>query len=93
MQIISSAGFIQRKLANLKLRFTKNYINEIFGEKSGNVKVKGLLNSESQDEYVSEWNILEKIWLNREKRSCKFGSYLRKHKKQKWLRINSSFRL
>ena len=33
MQIISSAGFIQRKLADLKLRFTKSYINEIFGEK------------------------------------------------------------
>ena len=28
---------------------------------------------------------LEKIWLNREKGSDKFVSYLRKHKKPKWL--------
>ena len=49
------------------------------------MKVKGLLDSEPQEEYESEWKRLEKIWLNREKGSDKFVSYLRKHKKQKWL--------
>ena len=37
--------------------------------------------SESQEEYESEWKRLKKIWLNREKRSDKFVSYLQKHKK------------
>ena len=82
---IHSKDNVKRKLADLKLRFTKSYINKVFGEKSGNVKVKGLLDSESQEEYESEWKRLEKIWLNREKGSDKFVSYLRKHKKQKWL--------
>ena len=71
----------QEEASYLKLRFTKSYINEIFGEKSGNVKVKGLLDSESQEEYESEWKRLENIWLNREKGSDKFVSYLRKNKK------------
>ena len=82
---IHSKGNAKRKLADLKLRITKNYINEIFGEKSGNVKIKGLLDSELQEEYESEWNRLEKIWLNKEKGSDKFVSYLEKHKKRKWL--------
>ena len=51
---IHSKDNVEKKLAYLKLRFTKSYINEIFGEKSGNVKVKGLLDSESQEEYESE---------------------------------------
>ena len=71
----------QEEASYLKLRFTKSYINEIFGEKSGTVKVKGLLDSESQEEYESEWKRLENIWLNREKGSDKFVSYLRKNKK------------
>ena len=78
---IHSKDNVKRKLADLKLRFTKSYINEIFGKKSGDVKVKGLLDSEPQEEYESEWKRLEKIWLNREKRSDKFVSYLQKHKK------------
>ena len=41
--------------------------------------------SESQEEYESEWKRLEKIWLNRERRSDKFASYLQTHKKQRWL--------
>ena len=82
---IHSKDNVKRRLADLKLRFTKNYINEIFGEKSGNLKIKGLLDSESQEEYESEWNRLEKIWLNREKGSDKFVSYLQKHKKENWL--------
>ena len=45
------------------------------------MKVKGLLDSESQEEYESEWKRLENIWLNREKGSDKFVSYLRKNKK------------
>ena len=49
------------------------------------MKVKGLLDSKSQEEYESEWKRLKKIWLNREKGSDKFVSYLQKHKKQKWL--------
>ena len=49
------------------------------------MQVKGLLDPESQEEYESEWKRLEKIWLNREKGRDKFVSYLRKHKKQKWL--------
>ena len=53
---IHSKDNVKRKPADLKLRFTKNYIKEICGEKSGNVKVKGLLDSESQEEYESEWN-------------------------------------
>ena len=40
---IHSKNYVKRKLADLKLRFTKKYSNKIFGEKSGNVKVKGLL--------------------------------------------------
>ena len=48
---IHSKDNVKRKLADLKLRFTKSYINEIFGEKSGNVQVKGLSDSESQEEY------------------------------------------
>ena len=51
---IHSKDNVKRKLADLKLRFTKSYINKVFGEKSGNVKVKGLLDSESQEEYESE---------------------------------------
>ena len=82
---IHSKDNVTRKLADLKLRFPKSYINEIFGEKSGNVEVKGLLDSESQEEYESEWKRLKKIWLNREKGSNKLVSYLRKHKKEKWL--------
>ena len=82
---IHSRDNVTRKLVDLKLRFPKSYINKIFREKSRNVKVKGLLDSESQDEYESEWKRLEKIWWNREKGSNKLVSYLRKHKKQKWL--------
>ena len=82
---IHSKDNVKSKLADLKLRFTKSYINEIFGKKSGNLKVKGLLDCESQEEYESGWKCLEKIWLNREKGSDKFVSYLRKHKKQKQL--------
>ena len=48
---IHSKDNVKRKLGDLKLRFTKSYINEIFGEKSGNVQVKGLSDSESQEEY------------------------------------------
>ena len=59
----------------------RKFVSVFLGEKSGNVKVKGLLDSESQEEYESEWKRLEKIWLNREKGSDKFVSYLRKHKK------------
>ena len=85
MQIISSGGFIQKTMSRgsqlPKTKIYKSYINEIFGEKSGNVKVKGLLDSESQEEYESEWKRLENIWLNREKGSDKFVSYLRKNKK------------
>ena len=88
---IHSKDNVKRKLADLKLRFPKSYINEIFGEKRGNVKVKGLLDSESQEEYESEWKRVEKIWLNREKGSNKFVSYLRKHKKQKWLELMVHF--
>ena len=82
---INSKDNVKSKLADLKLRFSRSYINEILGEKSGNMKVKGLLDSKSQEEYESEWKHLEKIWLNREKGSDKFVSYLRKHKKQKRL--------
>ena len=82
---IHSKDNVKRKLADLKLRFSGSYINEILGEKSGNMKVKGLLDSKSQEEYESEWKRLKKIWLNREKGSDKFVSYLQKHKKQKWL--------
>ena len=82
---IHSKDNVKRKLADLKLRFSGSYINEILGEKSGNMKVKGLLDSKLQEEYESEWKRLKKIWLNREKGSDKFVSYLQKHKKQKWL--------
>ena len=51
---IHSKDNVKRKLADLKLRFTKSYISEIFGKKSGNLKVKGLLDSESQEGYESE---------------------------------------
>ena len=64
--------------------YKKLYQRDIWRE-SGNVKVKGLLHSKLKEEYESEWKHLKKIWLNREKRSDKFVSYLRKHKKQKWL--------
>ena len=47
------------------------------------MKVKGLLDTESQEQYESEWRRLGKIWLNREKASDKFISYLQKHKQQK----------
>ena len=51
---IHSKDNVKRKLADLKLRFTKSYISEIFGKKSGNLKVKGLLDSESEEGYESE---------------------------------------
>ena len=82
---------VKRKLSDLQRRFVKRYIDEIFGEKSGNVKVKGLLHTKSQEEYESEWKCLEKIWLNREKVSDKFVSYLRKHKNAKLVRTNGLF--
>ena len=40
----------KRKLTDLKLRFPKSYINEIFGEEIGNVKVKGLSEEKSMSQ-------------------------------------------
>ena len=78
---IHSKDNVKRKLTDLKQISKKLHQWNIWGEK-WNVKVKGLLYSESKEEYESESKRLKKIWLNREKGNEKFVSYLRKHKKQ-----------
>ena len=61
---------------------SREFINEIFGVKSGDVKVKGLVDCSSSEEFDQEYNRLVVIWKSRNKGE-EFIKYMDAYKKQK----------
>ena len=52
------------------------YMEEIFGKKSGNIKIKGLLDCFEENEFVAEWKNLEEKWKMRRVEGYQFLKYL-----------------
>ena len=59
----------------------KIYINEIFGVKVGETKIKGLLDCTSKKDFEKQYQKLKKIWETRPN-DKKFVSYIEKNKIQ-----------
>ena len=59
----------------------KIYINEIFGVKVGETKIKGLLDCTSKKDFEKQYQKLKKIWETRPNGE-KFVSYIEKNKIQ-----------
>ena len=55
------------------------YIKEIFGFKYGNIKSKGLVDWNNDEEFEREFLWLVEIWKERPKGEC-FINYMKKHK-------------
>ena len=51
-------------------------MEEIFGKKSGNIKIKGLLDCFEENEFVAEWKNLEEKWKMRRVEGYQFLKYL-----------------
>ena len=71
---------IIRKCVNLNID-SRIYSKEIFGVKSGNTKVKGLVDCNSDEEFEREFLRLVEIWKERP-RGEDFINYMKEHKKQ-----------
>ena len=57
-------------------------MKEIFGEKQGDVKIKGLTDCENEEKFEEKWEKLAKTWATREG-DKKFAHYFLKNKKEK----------
>ena len=72
---------IKSKCVDLKIDSTA-FVAEIFGVKSGEVKVKGLIDCVSDQEFEQEYKRLTKVWQTREKGE-EFIKYIDVNKKEK----------
>lgn len=66
---------IKKKLSELGCKNKSEYIREIFGKVSGDVKVKGLLDAKSDEEFENEFARLEKRWQERGAVGVQFRRY------------------
>lgn len=73
---------IEKALKNNNVENPEEYISEIFGEKIGEKKIKGLLDSASEDEFEKKWQQLTHVWLQRNGGKA-FTAYMLKNKKEK----------
>ena len=73
---------IQRKLSSLGEKETERYMVEIFGKKSGSIKIKGLLDVNSPEEFELKWKKLENEWSNRESVGVSFLEYMVRYTKE-----------
>ena len=74
---------IEKKLSSLKVNEKRQYIEDIFGKKLGEVKIKGLLDVTNEVDFESEWNKLEEVWKQRGQKGCEFLKYMIDNKKEK----------
>ena len=77
---IHAKDSIVKKCTSLRIE-PKVYINEIFGVKVGETKVKGLLDCTSKKDFEKQYQKLKKIWETRPNGN-KFVSYIEKNKIQ-----------
>jgi len=73
---------ISSMLSKLNVENPEDFIKEIFGEKVGKQKIKGLLDSSSGEEFEEKWNRLTEKWKHR-KGGTSFTHYILKNKKEK----------
>ena len=57
------------------------YMEEVFEKTSGNIKIKGLLDSFEENEFLAEWKNLEEKWKKRGVEGYHFLKYLTGTKK------------
>ena len=80
LSFIHTEDNVIKKCLNLNVD-SRIYIKEIFGVKSGNTKVKGLVDCNSDEEFERECLRLVEMWKERPKGED-FINYMKKHKKQ-----------
>ena len=73
--------YISKKLSKLKITIPSVIINAIFGEKSGTIKIKDLLDAESEEEFEEKWKKLANNWKEKGKLGEEFLEYMVKYKK------------
>ena len=77
---IHAKDSIVKKCASLGIE-TKIYINEIFGVKVGETKIKGLLDYTSKKDFEKQYQKLKRIWETRPN-GDKLASYIERNKIQ-----------
>ena len=77
---IHAKDSIVKKCASLGIE-TKIYINEIFGVKVGETKIKGLLDYTSKKDFEKQYQNLKRIWETRPN-GDKLVSYIERNKIQ-----------
>ena len=73
---------VQKKLAAIGVKDKGQYMREIFGQTAGDLKVRGLLDCETDEEFEEEWKNLEMKWDERGMTGVTFKRYMVEHKKE-----------
>eukprot|EP00112_Aurelia_sp_Birch-Aquarium-sp1_P024863 Seg8024.1 transcript_id=Seg8024.1/GoldUCD/mRNA.D3Y31 product="hypothetical protein" protein_id=Seg8024.1/GoldUCD/D3Y31 len=71
---------IKKKLSQLGAKDSRTYIKEIFGKKCGDIKIKGLLDVATAEQFEQEWCEIERKWIERGAIGAKFHKYVAEHK-------------
>ena len=80
---IHSRDNVEVKLKNLGVKDKQQYMEEIYGKRCGNLKIKGLLDVVDDREFEEKWKTLEEKWKQRGNSGIAFLKYMQVYKKEK----------